>query len=91
MNDSTTTDTTKYVATFTLTQDGLAGEVTPSLEFLPLVSPGDEETPAIYEYMSTMALKFLQQVRVIDEHFNPINENSLDGMELNVLRPLTKH
>lgn len=85
------TDNTTYTATFTLTQYGLDGEVSPNLEFSPLVNPVDEEAPAIYEYMSNVVLRFLQQVNVIDERFNLKEGQSLEGVGLSVKTDATKH
>ena len=84
-------ENTNYVATFSLTQAGLDGEVTPSLEFSPLVNPVDEEAPAIYEYMANLALNFLRQVNIIDEHNELVEPGGLDDVVLNVKVPETKH
>ena len=80
-----------YVATFSLTQTGLDGEVIPGLEFSPLVNPVDEEAPAIYEYMANVALNFLRQVNIIDERNELIDPNGLDDVVLNVKTEGTKH
>lgn len=81
----------EYTATFSLKQNGLDGEVTPHLEFSPLVDPTDEEAPAIYEYMATVALTFLRQVNVIDEKNELLEPDGLDNVVLNVKTPETRH
>lgn len=81
-----------YTATFTLVQDGLDGEVTPTLEFSPLVDPATEEAPAIYEFMSDIALRFLRQVNVLDDENNIIDPEGFDRLELDLSEPSgTKH
>lgn len=75
---------TQYTATFKLVQDGLDGEVTPALEFNPLVDPMEEEAPAIYEYMSNIALNFLHLANVIDDEGKLLDPDKLDTVELNL-------
>lgn len=77
-------DTNVYTATFTLTQEGLDGMVTPTLDFSPHVDPIDEAAPAIYEYMSTIALDFLKQVNILDEDNEILDESGFDRLELNL-------
>lgn len=81
----------QYVASFTLVQDGLDGEVTPKLDFLPLVDPIQEDAPAIYEYMSTVALNFLRTVNVLDDQLNLIKPDALANVGLNVQTSGRKH
>ena len=74
-----------YTATFTLTQEGLGGMVVPKLEFNPMLDPTSEEAPAIYEYMSGIALRFLRTVNAIDDNLNVVDENEWSKVQLNVM------
>jgi hypothetical protein len=73
-----------YTATFTLEQDGLKGTIIPKLTFNPKINPLTEEVPAIYEYMSTMSLNFLRQVRAIDENGEIVNGDEWDRVKLDL-------
>lgn len=75
---------TQYTATFTLTQDGLDGEVTPSLEFNPLVNPVEEDAPAIYEYMSNVVLNFLRMVNMIDDTNQIVDDEAFEQLSLDL-------
>lgn len=74
-----------YKATFSLEQEGLRGEIVPKMSLEPLVNPMTEEVPAIYEYMSTIALRFLRQVRAIDENNEILDEDEWEKVGLEVL------
>lgn len=84
-------DDTIFTATFKLVQNGLDGEVTPTLDFSPLVDPNTEETPAIYEYMSNRALDFLRMANVIDSGNDIIDPTAFQQVELNLSTTDTKH
>lgn len=73
-----------YIAKFTLIQEGLAGMVTPKLEFLPRVDPTKEEVPAIYEYLSNIALDFIRTAGIIDENNEIVDEEAFDRVELDL-------
>lgn len=71
-----------YTAVFTLRQEGMNGEITPILEFLPLVDPTLQEAPAIYEYMSNVVLQFLRTINAIDEDLQIIDEDEWGRVQL---------
>jgi hypothetical protein len=71
-----------YTAVFTLRQTDLDGEVIPTLEFLPLVDPTQQEAPAIYEYMSNVVLQFLRTVNAIDEDLQIVDQDEWDRVQL---------
>ena len=75
---------THYTATFKLTQDGLDGEVIPSLEFNPLVNPVEEDAPAIYEYMSNVVLNFLRVVNMIDDTNQIVDDEAFEQLSLDL-------
>jgi hypothetical protein len=75
---------TIYTATFTLVQEGLTGPVTPKLEFNPKVDPTVEDHPAIYEYMSHLALTFIRQAQIIDENGEITDDESFQQLELDL-------
>lgn len=72
-----------YRATFTLEQEGLDGQVTPKLEFVPKVD-NPKDAPAIYGYMSNELLKFLRMVNIIDENNEVINKEYFDDVEMHL-------
>ena len=75
---------TQYTATFTLTQDGLDGEVNPRLQFDPLVNPVEEDAPAIYEYMSNVVLNFLRVVNMVDDNNKIIDDEAFEQLSLDL-------
>jgi hypothetical protein len=81
---NTTPEPALYTATFTLTQLGLDGLVTPSLKFSPHVDPTQEEHPAIYEFMSQMVLNFIRQMNVIDSGNDVTDDEAFAQMELDL-------
>lgn len=74
-----------YTATFTLIQEGKDGMITPKLKFSPMLNPADEEAPAIYEYMSNFALRFLRQINAIDDRMQPVDEAQWEKVQLEVM------
>lgn len=81
---NTPTENTIYRASFTLEQEGLSGPITPKMKLEPMVNPATEQVPAVYEYISTMALNFLRQVRAIDENNEVLDEDQWDQVGLEV-------
>jgi hypothetical protein len=73
-----------YTATFSLTQIGLDGLVTPSLKFSPHVDPTVEDHPAIYEFMSNIVMNFIRQMNVIDVDNEIIVDEAFDQLELDL-------
>lgn len=85
-----TNDTTEYTATFTLTQIGKEGPVTPSLEFIPLIED-PSESPAIFECMAHVYLNWLKMMQIIDENGEVIDQEYLDQTDIRASAPSTKH
>jgi hypothetical protein len=87
MVDSNKTDNVEqvYRATFTLEQEGLKGPITPKMSLDPMVNPMTEEVPAIYEYISTMAMNFLRQVRAVDDNNEVLDEDQWSRVGLDVM------
>lgn len=74
-----------YRASFTLEQNGLAGPITPKMQLDPMIDPDTQEVPAIYEYISSVALNFLRQVRAIDENNEVLDEDEWSRVGLEVM------
>lgn len=76
----------QYKASFSLAQEDLEGEVTPTLSMDPLVNPTEDEVPVIYEEMSNLALEFLRYAGIIDDNYEYVEEEFADKTILNVSR-----
>lgn len=78
-NKNDNTNETEYVATFTLAQRGLEGDVRSSFKMQP--EPGDgEEFAAVHQIMSNYVSHFLYQMGMIDEEGNLLPEPSEDSV-----------
>lgn len=75
-----------YKAVFTLTQEGLNGEVYSTLEFTPLVDKNDlENVPPAYELMAGVVENFLFNTGIIDEDGELIDPAGFEAqVEMNV-------
>lgn len=82
VNEKIANDEQVYTAVFTLRQQGLDGEVIPTLEFHPLIDPTQTEAPAIYEYMSNTVLTFLRLVNAIDSDLQIVDQEEWDRVRL---------
>jgi hypothetical protein len=80
------TDTTKYTATFTLSQEGAEGDITSTLSFDPLVDRANvDQSPLVYEMMSQLVLHYLYMAEVVDEDGNLIDPAGFeDNTHLNI-------
>lgn len=75
-----------HTATFTLVTDN-AGVTTPDLTFNPLVDPSKEEAPAIYNFMSRVAIEFLKEAGLVDDDNLWVSQEAADGVHLTLGSP----
>jgi hypothetical protein len=74
-----------YTATFTLTQEGLDGELRSSLTFSPLLTDQEVvfgEAPDAYNIMSHLVEQFLFIAGVIDEEGDVVDQEGYDNLNL---------
>lgn len=78
-----------FKATFTLTQEGMEGDIISELSFEPLVDRDDlDEVPAVYEMMSFLAQHYLYMIGVVDEDGELIDADAFhSNTTLNVTNP----
>jgi hypothetical protein len=81
-------DNTNYVATFTLSQTGVDGEINAAVSFNPVVdlaTVDEEAQPGVFEIMSHLVEQFLFITGVVDENGELLDPEAFhSGVQLNV-------
>ena len=85
-------DKTNFKATFTLSQEGLEGDIVSELTFEPLVDQSNvDEAPAAYEMMAFLVQQYLYAAGVIDEEGDLIDPEAFHNQtKLTVLGDRSK-